>query len=102
MEEGYRYRTIPGATSTLLKILRTGANIRGQKDGFVLLDQLDSLGLPTLIIWGAQDPVFPVAHARRAHRRIPGSKLHIFQACGHWPQMEKSEECNTLVTQFLL
>ncbi|MCH9037618.1 MAG: alpha/beta fold hydrolase [Chloroflexi bacterium] len=102
VEEAYRYRAIPGATSTMLKILRTGTNIRGQKAGFVLLDQLDSLGTPTLILWGAQDSIFPVAHARRAHGRIPGSKLHIFQDCGHWPQMEKSEEFNALVTQFLL
>ncbi len=102
VEEVYRYRAIPGASNTMLKILRTGADIRGQKDGFALLDQLDSLGTPTLIIWGDQDSIFPVAHARRAHRRIPGSKLHIFQDCGHWPQMERSDEFNALVTQFLL
>ena len=102
VEEAYRYRAIPGASSTMLKILRIGADIHGQKDRSLLLDQLDSLDTPTLILWGAQDSIFPVAHARRAHRRIPGSKLHIFQDCGHWPQMERSAEFNALVPQFLL
>jgi len=52
-------------------------------------------------VWGAQDHVLPVKHAYSAHKRIKDCRLHIFQNCGHWPQMEKSHEFNTLVTAFL-
>jgi pimeloyl-ACP methyl ester carboxylesterase len=42
-------------------------------------------GLPTLILWGARDPMIPVAHAREAHAAMPGSRLEIFDDAGHFP-----------------
>jgi len=42
-------------------------------------------GLPTLIVWGARDPMIPVAHARRAHAAMPGSRLEVFEDAGHFP-----------------
>ena len=44
--------------------------------------------LPTLIVWGARDPFIPVSHAVTAHEAIPGSRLEIFDAVGHYPQCE--------------
>ena len=44
--------------------------------------------LPTLIIWGAQDPFIPVSHAHTAHAAIPGSRLVIFEGVGHYPHCE--------------
>lgn len=44
--------------------------------------------LPSLIIWGDQDPIIPVAHARAAHRAMPGSRLEIFPGLGHFPHVE--------------
>lgn len=41
--------------------------------------------LPTLIVWGAQDPFIPVSHAIAAHEAIPGSRLEIFEGVGHYP-----------------
>ena len=99
--EVHQYRAMPGVSGTMLQILRTGATIRGQKDEVILLNQLESLNMPVLIAWGVQDRILPVRHAYRAHEHIKGSRLHIFQECGHWPQLEKSEEFNTLVEEFL-
>ena len=45
-------------------------------------------GVPTLIMWGTHDPVIPVAHARDAHARMPGSRLELFDAAGHYPHCE--------------
>jgi pimeloyl-ACP methyl ester carboxylesterase len=42
-------------------------------------------GLPSLIVWGARDPMIPVAHARAAHAAMPGSRLEIFDDAGHFP-----------------
>src|SRR5262249_53989464 len=41
--------------------------------------------VPVLLVWGEQDPMIPVAHARMAHQVIPGSRLAIFPAAGHFP-----------------
>ncbi|HVO23725.1 MAG TPA: alpha/beta fold hydrolase [Candidatus Margulisiibacteriota bacterium] len=41
--------------------------------------------LPTLIVWGAQDPFIPVSHAVAAHKAVPGSRLEIFERVGHYP-----------------
>ena len=41
--------------------------------------------LPTLIVWGDQDPIIPVSHAIAAHDAIPGSRLEIFEGVGHFP-----------------
>ncbi len=42
-------------------------------------------GMPTLLVWGARDAVVPVAHAHRAHRAMPGSRLEVFPRAGHFP-----------------
>ena len=37
------------------------------------------------ILWGENDRLIPVRHAREAHERIPGSRLEIFSDAGHFP-----------------
>ena len=36
-------------------------------------------GMPTMLIWGDEDPIIPVEHAYNAHAAIPGSRLEIFE-----------------------
>lgn len=48
--------------------------------------------VPTLIVWGTNDPVIPVAHARDAHASMPGSRLDLFDAVGHYPHCEDPEK----------
>jgi pimeloyl-ACP methyl ester carboxylesterase len=66
-----------------------------------IVDNLASITAPTLIIWGQQDQIIPVAHAQVAKERIPNAKLHIFDPCGHIPPRERPEEFNNLVLEFL-
>jgi 4,5:9,10-diseco-3-hydroxy-5,9,17-trioxoandrosta-1(10),2-diene-4-oate hydrolase len=42
-----------------------------------------------------------VAHAHVAEKKIPDAQLHIFDPCGHFPQLERPEEFNSLVLKFL-
>lgn len=66
-----------------------------------IVQQLDRIKAPTLVIWGKQDAIIPVAHAYVAASKIPNSALHIFEQCGHWAQVEYSEAFNHLVSEFL-
>lgn len=55
---------------------------------------------PTLIIWGQQDEIVPVGDARRFEKDIPGSRVHIFDTCGHMPMMELPYETHRVVMEF--
>lgn len=57
--------------------------------------------LPTLIVWGAQDPFIPVSHAVAAHAAIPGSRLEIFDGVGHYPHCEAPERFVAVLIDFI-
>jgi pimeloyl-ACP methyl ester carboxylesterase len=44
--------------------------------------------LPTLIVWGDDDRVFPPGHAEAWHELVAGSRLEILPRCGHLPHVE--------------
>jgi pimeloyl-ACP methyl ester carboxylesterase len=64
-------------------------------------DRLAAIDIPTLIVWGLSDRVIPVAAAISYHRRIPGSRLEIFERTGHVPQLERPLRFNALLDEFL-
>lgn len=103
VERSYQLSALPGAQKALLSMLRVGANFRGVRDHLVrhYLDNLAAISAPTLIVWGQQDRILPVEHAYVAEERIPNSRLHILDACGHLPQLEHPEEFNAVVQEFL-
>lgn len=64
-------------------------------------DDLTRLASPTLIVWGQDDRASPIEAAHMMLRLIPDARLHVFNRCGHWAQVERSEEFNRLVLGFL-
>ncbi len=46
-------------------------------------------GVPTLIVWGEDDRVIPVAHAHDAHAAIPTSRLETLSGAGHFLPVEQ-------------
>jgi pimeloyl-ACP methyl ester carboxylesterase len=58
-------------------------------------------GVPVLIIWGRRDRVIPVAHAEHAHEAIPDSRLEVFDAAGHMPQLEAPARFVAVLERFL-
>ena len=60
-----------------------------------------AIALPTLIVWGAQDPFIPVSHAIAAHAAIPGSRLEIFDGVGHYPHCEAPEHFVEVLVDFI-
>lgn len=64
-------------------------------------EEMRSITVPTLIVWGKEDEMALLATAERLHKDIAGSQLAVIDQCGHLPQMEKPEEFNQLVRGFL-
>ncbi|SMF81209.1 alpha/beta fold hydrolase [Pseudobacteriovorax antillogorgiicola] len=64
-------------------------------------DQLPSLQIPTHIIWGEKDAIFPADYGKEAHRLIPGSTLNILSDIGHSPQYESPKQVAKLIRGFL-
>ena len=63
-----------------------------------LAARIAALTLPVQIIWGRDDRIIPVAHAEALAARLP---VHILDAAGHLPHMEKAGEVNRLIEQFV-
>ena len=99
----YELHSLPGAQESLLRVIRTAIGIRGAREKLVapIMNNLEKINQPTLIVWGKQDKVIPLEHAYFAKERIPNSQLHVFDPCGHMPQFERPEEFNNLVLEFL-
>ena len=93
----------PGATKAFLKTLRSMANYNGVRSSLYepTLERLGLLKIPTLIVWGVQDHVLPVEYAPVAHAKIPNSELEMYDPCGHFPMLERSDEFNARVLAFL-
>ncbi len=67
----------------------------------VLDGKLDKIKQPTLLVWGREDLLTPLAMGERFKQDIKGSQLLIFDKCGHVPQMEKAAEFNSALMKFL-
>jgi pimeloyl-ACP methyl ester carboxylesterase len=57
--------------------------------------------LPTLLVWGRQDPIIPLSAGQLYHDCIPDSRLVVLDDCGHRPEIEKPQEFLRSVQQFL-
>jgi len=101
LQEIYRTIKLPGAKQALLKMIRGAVGLRGVHKQWIMTQHLKDVNIPVLIVWEAQDKIIPVNHAYNAIKEAPGVKLHVFDQCGHWPQMEKSAEFNRTVLDFL-
>ncbi len=57
--------------------------------------------IPTLIVWGDRDPVIPARHGIRAHERMPGSRLVLFEGARHYPHHDDPIAFTAAITDFV-
>ena len=56
---------------------------------------------PTLIVWGEEDRLFPVAWSQRLAAEIAGAKTVVVPACGHAPAEERPEALVAILAKFI-
>lgn len=64
-------------------------------------DVLAQLDVPVLLIHGTNDVVIPVSRTWDILNVVPNADAHIFSQCGHWSQVERAEEFNQVIMQWL-
>lgn len=62
---------------------------------------LPNICVPTLLIWGENDTATPVKDARIMEKLIPNNGLVVLKNCGHYCFIEKSNEFNIIISNFL-
>jgi 4,5:9,10-diseco-3-hydroxy-5,9,17-trioxoandrosta-1(10),2-diene-4-oate hydrolase len=100
VDERFRYAADP---ETLASMRAMGASFLapGGVEQSMLWRDAYKLRQRVLLVWGREDRVNPLDGALVALKLIPRAQLHVFGGCGHWAMLEKFDEFNALVTQFL-
>ena len=97
---GYASLADRDAREAFLHTLRAVVDLDGQRvsatDRLYLAERL-----PTLLIWGTDDPIIPIEHARAARARIPESRLVEIAGAGHWPQLDDPDRFVAELSEFV-
>jgi pimeloyl-ACP methyl ester carboxylesterase len=75
------------------------ANGRGL--GGVTEEEVRAIAAPTLLVWGKNDPLSPVANADKLQAAIKDSRKVLIDKAGHYPFLEHADEFNRIVVEFL-
>ena len=99
LAEQCRLALSPGYLEAHMTVLRALVSPLGQRE--VLVEGLPSLKIPTLVVWGARDRVFPKSQARDAVAHLPEGSLAVIPDCGHMPHVECPDQFLAALGEFL-
>ena len=96
IDRSNRNRQRPG----LIKpILSARENLPLWESGFAR--RIEEIIHPTLVIWGEEDRVFPIAVGEELHQTIKGSRFVSISGAGHIPQWERPNVVNQELIAFI-
>lgn len=56
---------------------------------------------PTLLVHGREDRVIPLEASETLAEHLPNARLEVIEGCGHWVQIEKTDQFVARVAEFL-
>ena len=93
------YREDPGARVALLKQVKE-LNLDSVVEKEVT-PNLAKLQVPTLIVWGANDPYVPLDVGKSLDTVIPNDEFPVILTTGHYEMEERPEETRAVIKEFL-
>ena len=66
-----------------------------------LRDQLTSVTIPALVIWGENDPIMAVPYGRAYAQAFPHGQFEVIADAGHFPEQDQPERLVTAVRAFM-
>jgi len=100
VDERYALASTPEAIAAMAALGISFYDPATAEDG-MLWREVHRLRNDVLLIWGREDRVNPLDGALIALKQIRKAQLHVFGGCGHWAQLEKFDQFNRLVLDFL-
>jgi len=70
-------------------------------DRFDIMNEVEKINLPTLILCGEEDELTPVKYSQFLQNRIKGSKLEVLPHTGHMVMMESAKAFNERIEEFI-
>jgi proline iminopeptidase len=70
-------------------------------DGWTVMDRLDEIETPTLVLAGRYDFLFPPEHQAILVDRLPNAQLELIECAGHNPHMEQPAETMRAIRNFV-
>jgi pimeloyl-ACP methyl ester carboxylesterase len=77
------------------------AALRGRAERPDYRDLLTRVTVPALVVVGADDAYTPVSDAEDMHALLPDSTLRVVEGAAHMPNLERAEEFNEALGEFL-
>ena len=62
---------------------------------------LELAELPVLVVWGTNDMVIPVDHAKRLGELAPECRVEIFDGAGHFPHLDRPDRFADVLRDFM-
>jgi pimeloyl-ACP methyl ester carboxylesterase len=88
----------PGVQRAVLRFYRATDLAAVSED---LDRRLEGVDRPALVVWGRQDPYFPVRYAERQRETFPGAYVVVLDDSGHWPMVDNPVALEQVVLPFL-
>lgn len=98
IEERLANALAPGALESAMAIFMS---LGQHPEPVPLYARVKGIQAPTLITWGRDDRMLPVEGSLFGFRQMPNAELHLFSKCGHWAQVERKDDFERLVIDFL-
>lgn len=96
LERSNRNRQLPGLIKPIMAVRE---NLPLWESGFAT--RLGTITHPTLVLWGEEDRVFPIAVGEELHQTIKGSRFIRIPKAGHIPQWERPDLVNQTLIIFI-
>ncbi|WP_414504235.1 alpha/beta fold hydrolase [Streptomyces sp. NEAU-L66] len=77
------------------------AALRGRAERPDYTHLLSQVSVPALVVVGTEDAYTPVSDARDIHARVPDATLSVIEQAGHLPNLERPDEFNAALAEFL-
>ena len=76
------------------------STILGLKNAELITRKLQAITTPTMIVWGAADPVIPIQHADEFVASIKDCRFFRMDGCGHTPYVQDPSTFASKVLEF--
>lgn len=99
VRDRYEASAAPGAHEAYTAMFNDPRHAGGELG--ITEDQVRATSTPALLVHGREDRVVPAEVSWTMVNLLPDADLHVFARCGHWTQIERADEFNAVVGDYL-